>query len=94
MRIFIPHCRLVFATVGWRFRVCELPELPRCDQLFRRCPLLYGTDRVIINADTWNSLPQEYQQIMTQVFQEEALVVATAREQLDDQAMEDMAAMA
>ncbi|NLC37746.1 MAG: TRAP transporter substrate-binding protein DctP [Clostridia bacterium] len=48
---------------------------------------------VIINADTWNSLPQEYQQIMTQVFQEEALAVATAREQLDDQAMEDTAAM-
>ena len=48
---------------------------------------------VIMNADIWNSLPAEYQQIISDVFYEEAVAVAKAREELDNKAMDDMAAM-
>lgn len=48
---------------------------------------------VVMNADTWNSLPEEYQEVITNVFKEECIAVANAREELDNKAMEDMAAM-
>ncbi|MEL7565531.1 MAG: TRAP transporter substrate-binding protein DctP [Dehalobacterium sp.] len=48
---------------------------------------------VVINADAWNSLPEEYQKIISNVFYEESVSVANAREELDNKAMDDMAAM-
>lgn len=47
---------------------------------------------VVINADTWNSLPDEYKQVISKVFEEESISVANAREELDNKAMDEMAA--
>lgn len=46
----------------------------------------------VINSNTFSSMPQEYQDIINEAFQAEAVTVANDRQKLDDQAMKDMEA--
>lgn len=44
----------------------------------------------IMNNDKFSALPEEYQKIINEAFQAEAVTVANDRQKLDDQAMKDM----
>lgn len=46
----------------------------------------------VVNSDLLNSMPQEYQDIIIDAFQAEAVTVANDRNDLDNQAMKDMEA--
>lgn len=47
----------------------------------------------VINAETFEGLPEEYQKTISEEFAAEALTVADQREELDSQAMKDMEAL-
>ena len=79
---------------GWFGGSAYINHLSFGDVLNYFCDARYNMEIIslIINMDAFNSLPEEYQTIMEEVFQEKTIELANEREDVENQAMADMEA--
>lgn len=79
---------------GWFGGSAYVNHLNFSDVLNYFCDARYNMEiiSIIINMDTFNALPEEYQTIMQDVFYEKSVELANEREDVENQAMADMEA--